>query len=264
MLLTDFIPRTLSGDNGALFFTSLSLAAYKMLIPTCSKVLGYFNLCNDKCIKSVCVGTGIVAFLALARMRKPHRHMQFVSKWGIVFSFGTRLAGMRFVERYIDDANDAMNTLRILQTMVRTDKHIHKFIVENGGIETMVKAMKRYNEESDGVAASGSGLIEAVCGRSSETDKRLMECGAIRVLVEAMKQWPDNEEVQAQAARALNRLAAGKSCAIQKKIIDVGGLVALAEARTRHQHDARVEKPATNAIILLIYQSLSETPTQKE
>ncbi|KAL3798936.1 hypothetical protein ACHAWO_010826 [Cyclotella atomus] len=166
------------------------------------------------------------------------------------FSFGTRLAGIRFIERYIDDANDATNTLRILQTMVRTDKHVHKFIIENGGMETMVKAMKRYNKESDGVAASGSGLIEAVCGCSSETDKKLMECGAIRMLVEAMKQWPDDEEVQAQAAQALNRLAAGKFCVIHKKIID-------AEARTRHQHDVRVQQPTTQAIMSL----LSQIPT---
>jgi len=76
-----------------------------------------------------------------------------ISKWNLLFSFGARLAGVRFVERYIDDPNDATNALRILQTMVKTDKHMHKFVVELGGIETTVKAMKTYSQEHDGVAA---------------------------------------------------------------------------------------------------------------
>lgn len=241
-------------DNGAVLFTSL--AAYKVLVPSCISMLGCCD--NIQYVKSICLGAGLAAVLTFTQIRKSNRYSHFVSKWGLVFSFGTRLAGIRFVERYIDDPNDATNTLRILQTMVSTDHHIHKFIVENGGIETVVKAMKRYSEENDGVAASGSGLIESICGCSYATDEKLMECGAIRVLVEAMRHWPDNEEVQAHASQALNKLASNRSSVIQKKIIDVGGLVALAEARTRHQHDSRVEKPATNAIILLIYQASND------
>jgi len=175
-----------------------------------------------------------------------------VSKWKIAFSFGARLAGVKFVERYIEDPNDATNALRILQTMVVTDHHIHKIVVELGGIETIVKTMKRFAQECDGVAASGSGLISSICGQDVVTDHKLMNCGAIRVLVEAMTCWPDNEEVQAHSSEALRRLAANQSSGIQKKIVDVGGLVALAQARTKHQHDARVNSPATNAIILLV------------
>jgi hypothetical protein len=161
---------------------------------------------------------------------------------------------VRFVERYIDDPNDATNALRILQTMVMADKHMHKFVVEMGGIETTVKAMKRYSQEHDGVAASGSGLISAICGYDATTDHKIMDCGAIRVLVQAMEYWPDNEEVQAYASDALNRLALNKVRDVQKKIIDVGGLVALAQARTKHQHDARVNSLAAKAIILLVSQ----------
>lgn len=143
---------------------------------------------------------------------------------------------MQFVERYIDDPDDATNALRILQTMVKTDKKIHKLVVELGGIETTSKAMKRYDGDNEGVAASEVGLIQVVCGYNIATDRKLMNCGAIRVVVQAMRRWPKNEEVQASASKALNILASNKDMAIQKKIIDVGGLVTLAEACTMHHY----------------------------
>lgn len=143
---------------------------------------------------------------------------------------------MQFVERYIDDPDDATNALRILQTMVKTDKKIHILVVELGGIETTSNAMKRYDEDNEGVAASEVGLIQVVCGYNIATDRKLMNCGAIRVVVQAMRRWPKNEEVQASASKALNILASNKDMAIQKKIIDVGGLVTLAEACTMHHY----------------------------
>lgn len=186
--------------------------------------------------KLVCLGVSTtVACTAILYIRRKRWHS--ISKWALAFSFGARLAGVRFVERYIDDTNDATNALRILQTMIKTDKHIHKFVVELGGIEATVKAMKRYSEAYDGVAASGTGLISSICGFDASTDHKLMNCGAIRILVEAMTFWPDNEEVQAHASEALNRLAEanqnqGQCSDIKKKIIDVGGLVALAQNET--------------------------------
>lgn len=228
-----------------------SIAAYKVLLPACvSKAKAGYVVNHPKLF---CLGVPATIACTVIYIRRKRWHS--ISKWTLAFSFGARLAGVGFVERYIDDPHDATNALRILQTMVKTDKHIHKFVVELGGIETTVKAMKRYSEAFDGVAASGSGLICAICGFDTSTDHKLMNCGAIRVLVEAMEFWPNNEEVQAYASEALNRLAAANQGSdIQKKIIDVGGLVALAKARTKHQHDARVNSPATSAILLLVTQ----------
>jgi len=200
--------------------------------------------------------------------------------------FGGNLATLRLVERYIDDPGDAMNTLSILQTMTAADDHILHGIAEMGGIETTVKALKRFGEDNEGVAASGCGLLKNFCiiGRNGDrtdsdddnsnktmlTHRRVMECGGITTLVQVMRHWPDSEQVQANSCAALEQLAllpaacssttssSGRdSCGddmteIQKKIVDVGGLVALAEARTKHQHDARVRDPADRALMALI------------
>lgn len=230
-------------------FLITTFAASSVFVPSClSKVVPKVRYSH----LIICLGaSAAIACLSVYIRRK---YLRCTSKWMLAFSFGARLAGVRFIERYIDDPNDATNALTILQTMVKTDKHIHKFVVELGGVETTVKAMKRYSEGHDGVASSGSGLISAICGCSSSTDHKLMDCGAIRALVRAMKFHPNNEEVQAHASEALYRLAKSEERDIQKKIIDVGGLIALAQARTNHQHDARVNEPATNAIILLVTQ----------
>jgi hypothetical protein len=189
------------------------------------------------------------------------RHFQAISKWKLAFTFGAHLAGLRFVERYFEEPNDAMNALCILQTMVKTDRHIHKLVVELGGIETSVKVIKKFGDRNEGVAVSGVGLIQAICGYNNATDQKLLECGAIRVIVQVTRHWPENEVLQANACKALDRLASNKDVSIQKKIIDVGGLVALAEARTRHQNDERVYKPATHAILLLVSQGLEPVQT---
>ena len=109
--------------------------------------------------------------------------------------FGGHLASLRVVERYIDDPHDATNTLRILQTMTCTDDHIRKIIADVGGIETAVKAMKRFSEENEGVAASGCGLLQNICGHDKKSDLRVLECGGISAIVRAMKSWPENEIV---------------------------------------------------------------------
>lgn len=232
-----------------------SIGACKVLVPTCISKIGF----EAKHPNLICLGASATLLCISIYIRQ--KYWRSLSKWKLAFSFGARLAGVRFVERYIDDPDDATNALRILQTMVKTDSHIHKFVIELGGIETTIKAMKRYFKDNEGVAASGAGLISLICGYNTKTDHKLMNCGAIRVLVQAMEFWPDNEEVQAYASEALNHLASSEVSDIRKKIIDVGGLVALARARTKHQHDARVNKPATKAIILLVTHQ-SETPNR--
>ena len=242
--------QTISSQKTLLLLLT-SIAAYKVIfLPSCISKLG--SKVSHPNVVCGCICASITS--ACTAIYIWHKRKGSISKWKLLFSFGARLAGVRFVERYIDDPNDATNALRIIQTMVKTDKHMHKFVVELGGIETTVKAMKRYSQDHDGVAASGSGLVSAICGYDASTDRKLMDCGAIRALVQAMEHWPDNEEVQAYASEALNRLASNKSRDIRKKIIDVGGLVALAQAKTKHQHDARVNSQAANAIILLVSQ----------
>ena len=139
-----------------LLFTSI--AACKVLFPFCiSKIK------NCK-VNPLWLGAGATIILVAKRRPKYTRRICFISRWRLAFIFGARLAGVRFVERYIDDPDDATNALRILQTMVKTDKKIHKLVVELGGIETTIKAMKRYDADNEGVAVSGVGLIQAVCG----------------------------------------------------------------------------------------------------
>jgi len=65
------------------------------------------------------------------------------------------------VERYIDDPEDALNS-SILETMSYTDKHILKIIGDMGGIETAVKALKKYLDDTEGIAWHGYGLISNV------------------------------------------------------------------------------------------------------
>jgi len=174
------------------------------------------------------------------------------SMLSIAMKFGGHLAVLRFIERYIEDSEDATNTLSILQTMTCTDEHMTDIAAKVGCIEITVKALKRFSEKSETVACSGCGLLMNISGRSLAIDKRIMESGGINVLVQAMQQWPQNELVQTYACTALDRLADSPSSAIIMKIIDVGGLVALAEARTRHQHDARVVRPAAHALVELV------------
>ena len=226
-----------------LLFTSIA-ACYK-LFPSCISTIKNWK------VNPLWLGAGATIIL-FAKRRPKYTSICFISRWRLAFTFGARLAGVRFVERYIDDPDDATNALRILQTMVKTDKKIHRLVVELGGIETTIKAMKRYDEDNEGVASSGVGLIQAVCGYNIDTDRKLMNCGAIRAVVQAMRRWPNNEEVQASASKALDILASNSDMAIQKKIVDVGGLVTLAEARTIHQNDTRVTRPATHAILLLV------------
>lgn len=181
----------------------------------------------------------------------------FFSQWNtvpMVLTFGGHMAALRFVERYIDDAADATNTLGILETMTCTDKHILKVVVEAGGIETAIKALKKHSEECEGVACNGCGLLRNICGFSYEYDHKVLECGGINALVQAMRHWPDNEQVQTNASTALDRLASSTDVAIQMKIIDVGGLIALAQARTKHQNDDRVRFPANHALVELVQQ----------
>jgi hypothetical protein len=138
-----------------------SIAAYKViLLPSCISKLG--SKVSHPNVVCGCICASITS--ACTAIYIWHKRKGSISKWKLLLSFGARLAGVRFVERYIDDPNDATNALRILQTMVKTDKHMHKFVVELGGIETTVKAMKRYSQEHDGVAASGSGLVSSMCG----------------------------------------------------------------------------------------------------
>jgi hypothetical protein len=127
-----------------------SIAAYKckvIVLPSCISKLG--SKVSHPSVICVCASITIACTAIYIRCKC----RTSISKWNLLFSFGARLAGVRFVERYIDDPHDATNALRILQTMVKTDKHMHKFVVELGGIETTVKAMKTYSQEHDGVAA---------------------------------------------------------------------------------------------------------------
>ena len=172
----------------------------------------------------------------------------------MALKFGGNLFALRFVGRYIDDPADAMNNLSILETMTYTDQHILKVVAEMGGIETATKALKKYSEESEGVAWKGCGLLRNVCGHSDDYNQKVLECGGITALVQAMSHWPDSEQVQMCACIALDRLASSSDEAVRKKIIDVGGLVALAQARTKHQNDARVRIPADHSLVELVQQ----------
>jgi hypothetical protein len=172
----------------------------------------------------------------------------------MALKFGGHLAALRFVERYIDDPADATNTMRILETMTCSDQHILKAVVEMGGIETSIKALKKFTEESESVASNGCGLLCNFCGYSAEYNRRVLECGGITAIVQAMKQWPENEQVQIHASTALDRLASDGDSAVRMKIVDVGGLITLAQARTTHQNDMRVSLPTNHALVQLVQQ----------
>lgn len=148
-----------------------SIGACKVLVPTCISKIGF----EAKHPNLICLGASATLLCISIYIRR--KYWRSLSKWKLAFSFGARLAGVRFVERYIDDPDDATNALRILQTMVKTDSHIHKFVIELGGIETTIKAMKRYFKDNEGVAASGAGLISLICGYNTKTDQKLMNCG---------------------------------------------------------------------------------------
>lgn len=231
-----------------LYTTVAYLVTYNTFIP----VLGHVVVGASTTYIALGVGVVLCTTIVVSTIYCRSVHGPIISQWRIAITFGARLSALRLVERYIDDSNDATNTLRILQKMILTDEHIRKFVTEVGGIETTIKAMRKYSEESEGVAASGSGLLQALCGYSDGIDRKIMECGGISVLIYAMKHWPENEEVQANACLALSLLASSEDISIRKKIVDVGGLVALAEARTKHQHDVRVSSPAGHAIIRLV------------
>jgi hypothetical protein len=180
----------------------------------------------------------------------------FQSKWNILSTmmvFGSQSAILRIIDRYIDDGDDAMNTLSILQTMTRSDEQMTDIVAQMGGIELAVKALKRFSEVHEGVACSGCGMVTNLCGhKKKQIDQKILDTGCIAVLVRAMQQWPQNELVQIYSCTALNYLATSSIEAIPIKIIDVGGLVALAEARTKHQHDSRIALPANQAIVELV------------
>jgi len=203
----------------------------------------------------LCVIFPLLRRWVLAGRRSRSNRFSRWSTFSMALKFGGNLFALRFVERYIDDPADAMNTLSILETMTYTDKHILKVVAEMGGIETAVKALKKYSEESEGVAWKGCGLLRNVCGYNADFDEKVLECGGITALVQAMTHWPDNEQVQTFACTALDRLASSSDEAVRKKIIDVGGLVALAQARTKHQNDVRVRLPADHALIELVQQN---------
>ena len=256
IFLSNIISNPLIHGKESLVFASIALC--KVFIPmhqyvgaTIQKIkLGWYSNVFSKGLV-LGVGAAVVATTACVQSCIAISHA--LPRISIATTFGARLAGLRLVERYIDDPTDAMNTLRILQTMVQTDGHIRKLIAEIGGIEITVKAMRKHADDSEGVAANGSGLLRAVCEyNDGMNDRKIMEHGGISVLVNAMKHWPENEEVQANACMALDLLAANCDIAIRKKIIDVGGLVILAEARTKHQHDIRISVPAAHAIIELV------------
>jgi Armadillo/beta-catenin-like repeat len=190
-----------------------------------------------------------------------------VSRWNMVatfVTFGGKLGALRLVERYIDDPDSAMNALSILQTMTNTDDYVRTAVAEMGGIETTVKALKKYSDENEGVASSGCGLLMNFCTTNDKARQRVLKCGGITTLVKAMRQWPDSEHVQAHACTALAYLASSPEAAIRKKIIDVGGLVALAEARTKHQHDDRVRLPAEGGLLALVQTNDSDDKSKKE
>jgi len=133
----------------------------------------------------------VLPFLArcIHSRRQPRDANGFYSRWSMMSTavkFGGHLATLRFVERYIDDPTDAMNTLSILETMSCTDEHILKIIAEMGGIETAVKSLKKFSEESEGVARYGCGLLRNVCGYNALNDQKILECGGITALVQAM------------------------------------------------------------------------------
>jgi hypothetical protein len=142
--------------------------------------------------------------------------------------FGSQPAILRIIDCYIDDGEDAMNTLSILQTMTRSDEQMTDIVAQMGGIELAVKALKRFSEVHEGVACSGCGMVTNLCGHNKQIDQKILDTGCIAVLFRAMQQWPQNEMVQIYSCTALNYLATSSIKAIPIKIIDVGGLVALA------------------------------------
>ena len=225
---------------------SPSIAVYHFALDKFESMLGFSNKAG------VVLSIGILSCAASAIIGCYRFALTRWSLLSIAMKFGGHLAVLRFIERYIEDSEDATNTLSILQTMTCTDEHMTDIAAKVGCIEITVKALKRFSEKSETVACSGCGLLMNISGRSLEIDKRIMENGGITVLVQAMQNWPQNELVQTYACTALDRLADSQSSSIIKKIIDVGGLVALAEARTRHQHDARVVRPASHALVELV------------
>jgi len=162
------------------------------------------------------------------------------------------MAVMRFMDQYLDDPKDAVDTLSILHTMTASDEHIRQLFGEMGGIEMAVKALHKYSEEDADVALHGCGLLMNLCGCSESNDAAILRCGGITALVKAMRDWPHHEQVQCHGCIALDRLASSDDVDISRKIIDVGGLVALAEARTKHQNDIRVRPAAAHALVQLV------------
>jgi hypothetical protein len=73
---------------------------------------------------------------------------------------------LRFMNRYIDNPDDAIDTLTILRTMTDTDENIRQLIGQMGGIEMAVKAMKNFSLDHEGVATSGCGLLMNFCSSS--------------------------------------------------------------------------------------------------
>jgi hypothetical protein len=183
-----------------------------------------------------------------------------VSMLSTAFRFGGHMATLKFMDQYIGEPETAVDTLIILQTMATTDDHVRRLIVEMGGIETTVKALKQYSEDYDGVARGGCGVLMSVCGVDAVGDV-IQGCGGIAAIVQAMKFWPDDERVQSYACAALHQLATGPNDTMRKKIIDVGGLVAIAEARTKHQNDSSVRTPAENALVTLLSVDIKIQPT---
>ena len=119
----------------------------------------------------LCIGAAVLYSAVHLKKHITHR-FRSLSKWKLAFTFGAHLAGVKFVERYFDDPDDATNALQILQTMVGTDNHIRKLLIELGGLEITVKAMKRYGDDCEGVAVNGVGLIQAIVGIAMRQTKR--------------------------------------------------------------------------------------------
>jgi hypothetical protein len=165
--------------------------------------------------------------------------------------FGGHLAALKFMDQYICEPETAVETLTILQTMAASDEHIQRLIVELGGIETTVKALKKHSEDYEEVAREGCGVLMNVC-RVDNVGQAIVECGGITAIVQAMQFWPNDERVQSYACKAFDQLATLPNGSIRKKIIDTGGLVAIAEARTKHQNDISVRLPAEHALIALL------------
>jgi len=142
-----------------------------------------------------------------------------------------------------DDKSAAAALVKLVELARKGDKY-EAAVVEGGGIECIIDAMRKY---SSNVVVQQNGCA-ALRGLATSADNQVLiaALGGIPCILEAMRSYPNNAVIQENGCAALKNLASEKKN--QVTIVDVGGLQCILKAMRQHPKYAAVQEKGCSAL----------------